>query len=48
MNAKERYLSVFDDDNEKKLDHVPTFIQYIRTDIDTHHDIHRESIIHMH
>lgn len=30
MNAKERYLAVFDDDNRKKLDHVPTFVQYLR------------------
>ena len=30
MNAKERYLAVFDDDNRKKLDHIPTFVQYLR------------------
>ncbi len=30
MNAKERYLAVFDDDKRKKLERVPTFVQYIR------------------
>ncbi len=30
MNAKERYLAVFDDDHRKKLDHIPTFVQYLR------------------
>ncbi|MBY8986162.1 MAG: hypothetical protein KGD65_13885 [Candidatus Lokiarchaeota archaeon] len=30
MNAKERYLAIFDDNKRKKLDRVPTFVQYIR------------------
>ncbi len=30
MNAKERFLAVFDDTGRKKLDRVPTFVQYIR------------------
>ncbi|MHA1844940.1 MAG: uroporphyrinogen decarboxylase family protein [Promethearchaeota archaeon] len=30
MNAKERYLAVFKDEKRKKLDRVPTFVQYIR------------------
>jgi hypothetical protein len=30
MNARERYLAVLDDDKRKMLDHVPTFVQYIR------------------
>jgi hypothetical protein len=30
MNAKERYLAILDDNKRKKLDRVPTFVQYIR------------------
>ncbi|MHA1193588.1 MAG: uroporphyrinogen decarboxylase family protein [Promethearchaeota archaeon] len=30
MNARERYLAVFDDDKRKNLDHVPRFVQYLR------------------
>lgn len=30
MDARERYLAVFDDNARKKLDRVPTFVQYIR------------------
>ncbi|MHA1292584.1 MAG: uroporphyrinogen decarboxylase family protein [Promethearchaeota archaeon] len=30
MNARERYLAVYDDSKRKKLDRVPTFVQYIR------------------
>lgn len=30
MNACERYLAVFNDDDRKKLDRVPTHVQYIR------------------
>lgn len=30
MNACERYLAVFNDDKRKKLDRVPTHVQYIR------------------
>lgn len=30
MNAKERYLAIFDENQRKKLDRVPTFVQYLR------------------
>lgn len=30
MNARERYLSVYDSDAKNHLDRVPTFVQYIR------------------
>lgn len=30
MNARERYLAVFDEEARKKLDKVPTHVQYIR------------------
>ena len=30
MNCSERYLAVYDDNERKKLDRVPTFVQYIR------------------
>jgi len=30
MDARDRYLAVFDDNARKKLDRVPTFVQYIR------------------
>jgi hypothetical protein len=30
MNARERYLSIYDDDARKHLDRVPTFVQYLR------------------
>ena len=30
MNCCERYLAVYDDNERKKLDRVPTFVQYIR------------------
>lgn len=32
MNARERYLAVYSDENRKKLDRVPTFVQYIKSD----------------
>lgn len=39
MNAKERYLAVLDDNQRKKLDHVPTFVQYIRPEfVEIHRD----------
>jgi hypothetical protein len=30
MNARERYLAILDENKRKKLDRVPTFVQYIR------------------
>jgi len=40
MNAKERYLAVYDEDKRKTLDRVPTFVQYIKEDfIALHKDI---------
>jgi hypothetical protein len=30
MNASERYLAVFDEDGRKKLDKIPTHVQYVR------------------
>jgi len=30
MNSRERYLAVYDDNERKKLDRVPTHVQYIR------------------
>ena len=30
MNCSERYLAVYDENERKKLDRVPTFVQYIR------------------
>ncbi|MHA2282207.1 MAG: hypothetical protein ACXAC5_15295 [Promethearchaeota archaeon] len=40
MNAKERYLAVFDDIKRKKLDRVPTFVQYIRSEfVELHRQI---------
>lgn len=40
MNARERYLAVFDEMERKKLDRVPTHVQYIREGfIDKHKDV---------
>jgi hypothetical protein len=40
MNAYERYLAVFDEINRKRLDRVPTHVQYIRQEfIDKYHDL---------
>ena len=30
MNARERYLAIFDEIARKKLDKIPTHVQYIR------------------
>jgi len=37
MNARDRYLAVYDDNARKKLDRVPTFVQYIRDEFITQH-----------
>lgn len=37
MDARDRYLAVFDDDARKKLDRVPTFVQYIRDEFILQH-----------
>jgi len=42
MNAKERYLAIFDDNNRKKLDRVPTFVQYIRPEFV---ELHRQKFV---
>jgi hypothetical protein len=44
MNAKERYLAVFDDNKRKKLDRVPTFVQYIRPEFV---ELHRQMFVNM-
>ena len=44
MNAKERYLSVFDDEKRKSLDRVPTFVQYIRSEFT---ELHRKKFENM-
>lgn len=33
MNAKERYLAILDDNKRKDLNRVPTFVQYIRSEL---------------
>lgn len=39
MNARERYLAVYDEEERKKLDRVPTHVQYIREEfISLHKD----------
>ena len=35
MNTRERYLAIFDDITRKKLDKVPTHVQYIREEFIT-------------
>jgi hypothetical protein len=42
MNAKERYLAVFDENQRKKLDHVPTFVQYLRPEFV---ELHRHKFV---
>ncbi len=37
MNASERYLAVYNDDKRKKLDRVPTHVQYIRNEFIIQH-----------
>jgi len=37
MNARERYLAVYSDENRKKLDRVPTFVQYVKSDFYLQH-----------
>ncbi len=37
MNACERYLAVFNDDERKKIDRVPTHVQYIRDEFVIQH-----------
>ncbi|KKM81494.1 hypothetical protein LCGC14_1329220 [marine sediment metagenome] len=44
MNAKERYLAIFDDNQRKKLDRVPTFVQYIRPEFT---ELHRKKFENM-
>ena len=44
MNAKERYLAVFDDNTRKNLDHVPTFVQYIRPEFV---ELHKQKFVNM-
>ena len=36
MNSRERYLAVYDDNERKKLDRVPTHVQYIMEEFITH------------
>ena len=38
MDARDRYLSVFNDNERKKLDRVPTFVQYIRDEFILQHE----------
>ncbi len=38
MNAHERYLAVYDDKERKKLDQVPTHVQYIREEFIVKHE----------
>ena len=38
MNARERYLAVYSDENRKELDHVPSFVQYVTTDFINQHE----------
>jgi hypothetical protein len=42
MNSYERYLAVYDDNERKKLDRVPTFVQYIR---EKFIDMNKENIL---
>ncbi len=44
MNAKERYIAVFDENKRKKLDHVPTFVQYIRPEFV---ELHKQKFVNM-
>ncbi|MHA1931983.1 MAG: hypothetical protein ACW96X_05545, partial [Promethearchaeota archaeon] len=44
MNAKERYLAVFDENKRKKLDRVPTFVQYIRPEFV---ELHRQKFVNL-
>ncbi len=37
MNARERFLAVYNDSTRKKLDRVPTFVQYIKEDFIAQH-----------
>ena len=38
MNARERYLAVYDDKGRKKLDRVPTHVQYVREEFINLHE----------
>ncbi len=42
MNAKERYIAVFQETGRKKLERVPSFVQYIREEFI---DLHKNSIL---
>ena len=42
MNCYERYLAVYDDNERKKLDRVPTHVQYIR---EKFIDMNKESVL---
>ena len=45
MNSCERYLAVYDDNERKKLDRVPTHVQYIREEFITQN---KEKILNSH
>lgn len=42
MNAKERYLAVFQENKRQKLDKVPTFVQYVQEEFI---NLHKEKIL---
>ncbi|GAG23862.1 unnamed protein product, partial [marine sediment metagenome] len=44
MDSKQRYLAVFDSEKRKKLDRVPTFVQYLRPEFV---ELHRQNFENM-